>query len=157
MADSPTVTIRVLDSLENLTDGSAQVATDEIGGVHYQRVKVAFGLDGTAFDVSQDTPLPVELLGTVTTSPPQTLSAAEPGKRVEVDNVTSVVVLSGNLSRVQATLIPEGDVYMSISGEATAASGKLLGYTPYNIPSGYVGQVQMLSVSGTIFVNVWDI
>lgn len=35
------------------------VATDEVGGVHYQRVKVAHGADGAATDVSTSSPLPV--------------------------------------------------------------------------------------------------
>ncbi len=34
-------------------------ATDDIGGVHYQRVKVTFGVDGAAADVSAGDPLPV--------------------------------------------------------------------------------------------------
>lgn len=35
------------------------VATDEIGGVSYQRVKITFGADGTATDVSAAAPVPV--------------------------------------------------------------------------------------------------
>lgn len=34
------------------------IATDEIGGVKHQRVKLQFGSDGTATDVSEATPLP---------------------------------------------------------------------------------------------------
>lgn len=45
------------------TPGSgALVAADEIGGILYQRVKPAFGVDGTATDVSSTDPLPVTLL-----------------------------------------------------------------------------------------------
>lgn len=36
------------------------VATDDIGGVHYQRVKPTWGADGTANDVNATTPLPVQ-------------------------------------------------------------------------------------------------
>jgi hypothetical protein len=35
------------------------IATDLIGGAHYQRVKVTFGVDGTATDASAGNPLPV--------------------------------------------------------------------------------------------------
>lgn len=35
------------------------LATDEIGGVHFPRSKVAWGADGSATDVSDDAPLPV--------------------------------------------------------------------------------------------------
>jgi hypothetical protein len=35
------------------------IATDDIGGVQYQRVKVTFGADGSAADVSSSAPLPI--------------------------------------------------------------------------------------------------
>lgn len=44
----------------SVTEGSGRtVATDEIEGVDYQRVKVTFGGDGTALDVAGTAPLPV--------------------------------------------------------------------------------------------------
>jgi hypothetical protein len=39
------------------------VATDEVGGVHYQRVKPSWGADGAAVDVSEAAPLPVAAYG----------------------------------------------------------------------------------------------
>mgnify|MGYP003345836969 CR=1 FL=1 len=43
-----------------ITPGSgATVATDDVGGVQYQRVKPSFGADGFAVDVSSANPLPV--------------------------------------------------------------------------------------------------
>lgn len=43
-----------------ITAGSGtSIATDDIGGVQYQRVKATFGADGTATDVSSTAPLPV--------------------------------------------------------------------------------------------------
>ena len=43
-----------------ITAGSGtSVATDDVGGIHYQRVKVAVGADGSATDVSSAAPLPV--------------------------------------------------------------------------------------------------
>lgn len=47
-----------------LQSGSNTIATDDIGGVHYQRVKVTFGGDGVATDVSTSDKLPVDV-GTV--------------------------------------------------------------------------------------------
>lgn len=41
----------------------AVLATDEIGGVHYPRTKMAFGDNGSATDVSSSAPLPVEVVG----------------------------------------------------------------------------------------------
>src|SRR6478736_6712427 len=37
------------------------VATDEIGGIHYQRVKVGSGVDGVWNDASASTPIPMSL------------------------------------------------------------------------------------------------
>lgn len=46
---------------DNLTAPAtgAVLATDEVGGAHYQRFKPAFGADGSATDVSTANPLPV--------------------------------------------------------------------------------------------------
>jgi hypothetical protein len=42
------------------TPGSGEIiATDDIGGVQYQRVKPVWGTDGVANDVNETTPLPV--------------------------------------------------------------------------------------------------
>lgn len=43
----------------NAGSGGAVVAADDIGSVWHQRVKVEFGADGSATDVSQANPLPV--------------------------------------------------------------------------------------------------
>lgn len=41
----------------------ATIAADEIGGVLHQRVKVSIGDDGSATDVSETNPMPVEAQG----------------------------------------------------------------------------------------------
>lgn len=42
-----------------ITPGAgATIATDDVGGVQYQRVKMAVGTDGTATDVSASNPIP---------------------------------------------------------------------------------------------------
>ena len=46
------------------TPGSGEIiATDDIGGVQYQRVKPVWGVDGVANDVNANTPLPIQALG----------------------------------------------------------------------------------------------
>jgi hypothetical protein len=53
------------DNLElNSGSGGATLATDDIGGVHHQKVKVEFGGDDSATQVTSGTPLPIT--GTVT-------------------------------------------------------------------------------------------
>ncbi len=41
------------------TGSNVSIASDDVGGVLYQRVKPAFGVDGSATDVSTSNPLPV--------------------------------------------------------------------------------------------------
>src|SRR4051812_6815452 len=43
---------------DNVTITGTAIAADDIGGVQYQRVKVTYGVDGTASDVTATTPLP---------------------------------------------------------------------------------------------------
>lgn len=43
----------------NAGSGGDTIATDDIGGVKYQRIKVTYGADGAATDVSSSAPLPV--------------------------------------------------------------------------------------------------
>lgn len=51
------------DNLAYTAGVGSTVATDDIGGVHFQRVKPAIGPDGTAVDVSAANPMPVAAYG----------------------------------------------------------------------------------------------
>jgi len=44
----------------------ATVAADEIGGVLHQRIKIGVGDDGTAVDVSESNPMPINAVGELT-------------------------------------------------------------------------------------------
>ena len=44
----------------------ATVAADEIGGVLHQRIKLGIGDDGTAVDVSETNPMPINAVGELT-------------------------------------------------------------------------------------------
>jgi hypothetical protein len=59
--------------------GGAVIATDDIDGVQYQRVKLAFGANGVADDVSSATPLPVSVSGVATEATLSALNAKTPG------------------------------------------------------------------------------
>lgn len=52
------------DNVElNAGSGGATVAADEIAGVQHQRVKIQYGVDGSATDVSDSNPLPIDDAG----------------------------------------------------------------------------------------------
>jgi hypothetical protein len=61
-----------------ITAGSGtSIATDDIAGVQYQRVKVTYGADGSATDVSTASPLPVSAVElSVSTASPQNVAAS---------------------------------------------------------------------------------
>jgi hypothetical protein len=52
-----------LGYLPSSAPGAVPVATDRIGDRHFQRIKLTFGADGTATDVTASDPLPVALPG----------------------------------------------------------------------------------------------
>ena len=43
----------------NPGSGGIDLATDEISSVHHQKVKIEYGLDGSATEVSHTNPLPI--------------------------------------------------------------------------------------------------
>jgi hypothetical protein len=51
------------DNLSIQTGSGGPVATDDVGGVHHQRVKIQYGTDGNATDVSDSNPLPIDDAG----------------------------------------------------------------------------------------------
>lgn len=52
----------------NITPGSgAVIASDEVAGAQYQRVKLTWGADGTANETSASSPLPVQTVSANTT------------------------------------------------------------------------------------------
>lgn len=51
----------MVDNLAITAGSGTTIATDEVGGVHTQRVKVCSGADGTVTDVSTAAPLPASL------------------------------------------------------------------------------------------------
>ena len=47
------------DNVAITAGAGTSIATDDIGGVHYQRVKVTYGADGSATDPSSTAPFPI--------------------------------------------------------------------------------------------------
>ena len=75
------------------------VATDDIAGVQYQRVKVTWGADGAATDASASSPLPVTLA---------TVTGIADGRKV-VTTATTRVQLAASTSCKQVIITAETD------------------------------------------------
>jgi hypothetical protein len=121
------------------------IATDDIGGVQYQRVKMTWGADGSANDASNATPLPVVTPGEYeTVAASQTAQAlgasgaagdyisgilvipatTSPGNVILLDNATSITVFTGgslSVSNLVPFFIPLGMI--SVSGAWKITTG----------------------------------
>lgn len=107
---------------DNITidEGSTTtVSTDDVGGVQVQRVKVQYGVDGAATDVSDTNPMPIDDAGgTITVDDGgTTLSVDDGGGSLTVD-VSGTVTVDGSAvtQPVSAATLPLP------SGAATAAN-----------------------------------
>lgn len=112
-----------------LQTASANMATDDIGGVHYQRVKATFGVDGTATDVSPVNPFPVmmpDALATGTITATDSVVAAPGGTGAFVTgastagSIVSIACPGGDSAWViQITGLTTGNVYFEASLDST--------------------------------------
>jgi hypothetical protein len=93
-------------------EGGVTFASDDIGGVHSPRVKVQFGADGSATDVSSAAPLPV----TAASLPLPT------GAATSAAQATANASLSAIETAVEGTLAVSAASLPLPSGAATAAS-----------------------------------
>lgn len=106
----------------NIGTGGDVIATDDIGGVKHQRVKVEFGVDGVASDVSAANPLPVVItdgVDSIAVSPGGALSVlatAQPG--IDIGDVTI-----NNGGGAAAVNVQDGGNSLTVDGTVTANAG----------------------------------
>lgn len=131
-----------------------QVATDEIGSVHFQRVKVTFGVDGVATDASPNAPLPVvaatfaDNLAANFTRPANTTAYAVGDIVANSTTAGSVVPLSFTAARLSAGSFRVRRVKVSKSNNVlTAAQFRVHFFTAS--PTIANGDNGVFSTSGT--------
>jgi hypothetical protein len=107
--------------------GGAIAATDDIAGVHYQRVKVTFGADGAATDVAAAAPLPVDI-GTGATGAAKAEDAAAasgdvgvPVLTVRQDTIAGSTSADGDYQHLKSS--STGRVYTSATVDAALPAG----------------------------------
>lgn len=108
-------------TLATVPDGSI-VAADTIAGVLHQRVKIEFGVDGTATDVSATNPLPVTL----------STGGADEIATNQVSVATTVggtLIVAARAGRQDVTITNHGttDVFLGNTGVATTTGMLLVG------------------------------
>jgi hypothetical protein len=124
----------------NAGSGGSTLATDDISGVQYQRVKITYGIDGTATDVSSSNPLPVTidslavtgggvessaLRVTIASDSTGVLSVDDNGGSITVDNDGTFAVQAAQSGAWNVTNV-SGTISLP-TGAATAAKQPALG------------------------------
>ena len=107
----------------NPGSGGATIATDEIDGVMWQRVKMCIGANGEAVDLSADAPMPVAPLKLTTAVVSNVPSSA-----------TSVTLLAANVIRHMATFFNDSLSVLYLSFDSPAAADS---YTVQLAPGQY--------------------
>lgn len=98
------------------TPGSGEViATDDIGGVQYQRVKPVWGTDGVANDVNAATPLPIQVIG-------EMIEAME-AMRMAIQSLQRTIGLAQVNPLTGRMLVDGSGVTQPVSGTITANQG----------------------------------
>lgn len=104
----------------NSGSGGATLATDDIAGVQHQRVKIQYGVDGSATDVSDTNPLPIDDAGGSITVDGTVTADAGTGPWPVTDNGGSLTV----------------DGSVTVSGTVTANAGTNLNTSALALESG---------------------
>ena len=110
------------DIILNAGSGGDTVAADEIGGKKHQRIKIQYGDDGAATDVSDTNPLPIDDAGgsitvDATSLPLPTGAATSAAQLADGHNVTV-----DNASGGSAVNIQDGGNSITIDGTVTASN-----------------------------------
>lgn len=100
----------------NSGSGGNTYASDDIGGVHWPRVKLAIGADGAATDVSSANPIPISDNST-------TLSVDDGAGSLTVDNSTLSVVGGGTeATAMRVTLASDSTGVLSVDDNGSTLS-----------------------------------
>lgn len=155
------------------TTANASVATDDIGNVHYQRMKLTLGADGVNDgDVSSANPMPVDLVsGGGLTDAELRATPVDVAGTISVDDSTPIsVAVDGTVPvSVAATLDVETQPSLVVEkiDQASATATYIGQAAPGTATSAASWRIQRMSVSGTVttleyadgdlsFNNIWD-
>lgn len=93
------------DNVSYTPGSGVNIAADDVGGVLFQRVKIATGADGTAVDATESNPIPVAAYGE--------LIEAVQATRMAVEMIAKTLSWLGFNTAMQARVIFDGNSSMS--------------------------------------------
>lgn len=142
----------------NSGSGGETIAADDISGVQHQRVKIQYGVDGSATDVSDTNPLPIDDAGGSITVDGTVTLGANSGTDIGDVDVTSVVPGTGatNLGKAEDTAHTSGDVgvmSLFVRQNTQADFGADGDYVPGSVDSSGALRVNATNATGTNTVD----
>lgn len=107
-----------------ITEGSGtQIAADDVGGVKYQRIKVATGEDGVANDVSSSNPLPTQIIQNDTSQAIQVQDQTVGLLKILVDLLYSNAITdAGQRQRIVIDAITAGLTLATVTSVGTVSA-----------------------------------
>lgn len=111
------------------TADGVTLAADDVGGVHYQRIKVSWGADNSAVDASAANPLPVVQTGTLnvgTVTAVTAISNALPAGDNNIGNVdlaSAIPAGTNNIGDVDVLTVPADP--FGANADAASATGSI--------------------------------
>ena len=122
----------------NTTSGDV-IASDDIAGVKHQRVKVEFGADGSATDVSATAPLPVTSKTALTPSAPAAASVGVASAEAVAANANRKGLILTNTS--QATISLGFAAAAVLSSGVTLFPGGIFKMDEYTLTTGAINAI----------------
>jgi hypothetical protein len=128
----------------SITPGSGKtIAADDVSSVYYQRVKISWGVDGSAVDASNTNPFPVYLASVGNTQPVSGTVAATQSGTWNVTNISGTITLptgaatSAKQDTAAATLaaIQTAAEAIQDAAEDTTTDSPVIVHTPCDVIS----------------------
>lgn len=116
----------MVDNVPITAGSGTQIAADDVGGVFYQRVKVATGEDGIANDVSSSNPLPTQIIQDATSQAIQVQDQTVGLLKILVDLLYSNAITdAGQRQRIVIDAITAGLTLATVTtvGTVSAVTG----------------------------------
>lgn len=130
------------DNLGYTPGAGATVATDEVGGIHYQVIKPAFGSDGTVQLVSEAAPFPVA-------------DATSGGLLMRIlQMLMAPLGYDKSLQRQRGTVVVESGTVTTVSTVTTVTTVTTCSaVTSLNNLDGYMARMQILDTNRTAWAQ----
>ena len=148
----------------NSGTGGATLAADDISGIHHQRVKIQYGVDGAATDVSDTNPLPIDDAGGSITVDGTITADAGSGTFTVAGTVTANLGatdnavldnIDANTTNLTSAILQDDTAFTPATDYVVMVGAEYDDTTPDSIDEGDAGAVRMSS-RRELYIQVRD-